>query len=100
MGTFFYTGYSESLEEDPVVAIEISEKATQHNHHAVIFMMAECLLDYDGTEQSIMRVFIGMKDGQNTNTMCEHGFLYSSAFKGFFISLLWEVSIVWIIVRK
>jgi len=55
LGALFYTGLDELLEEDPLAAFEFFEKAAGHDHPAAIFMMAECLYDGEGTEQSVAR---------------------------------------------
>jgi len=55
LGCIYYTGIDDLLEEDSKMAFELFQKAAQRDHPAAMFLMAECLVDGEGTEQSVAR---------------------------------------------
>jgi TPR repeat protein len=55
MGTVLYTGIDEVLEEDSEAAFELFRRAAEQDHTAGIFMMADCLLEGEGTGKNVGR---------------------------------------------
>lgn len=56
LGTVYYTGIDGVVEEDPVAAFELFEQASKHNNHtSATYMMADCLLEGEGTEKDVAR---------------------------------------------
>lgn len=55
LGTVFYTGIDGILEEDPKAAFELFQKAAKQDHVAGTYMMADCLIEGEGTEQSVAK---------------------------------------------
>jgi hypothetical protein len=55
LGTIYYTGIDGTLEEDAVKAFEHFEKAAEQDHPAGLYMMADCLVEGEGTERSVAR---------------------------------------------
>jgi TPR repeat protein len=53
LGTALYTGLEGVLEEDVKAAFELFKKAAQHDHTAALYMMADCLVEGEGTEISV-----------------------------------------------
>ena len=55
MGTLLYTGIDGVLEEDPEAAFELFRRAAEQDHTAGLYMMADCLLEGEGTEKNVGR---------------------------------------------
>lgn len=55
LGTLLYTGIDGVLEEDPQAAFELFRRAAEQDHTAGLYMMADCLVEGEGTEQSVGR---------------------------------------------
>lgn len=55
LGTLLYTGIDGVLEEDPEAAFELFRRAAEQDHTAGLYMMADCLVEGEGTEQSVDR---------------------------------------------
>mmetsp|Transcript_18876 Transcript_18876/g.46771 ORF Transcript_18876/g.46771 Transcript_18876/m.46771 type:complete len:319 (+) Transcript_18876:261-1217(+) len=55
LGTCLYTGIDGVLEEDPEGAFALFEKAAQKDHTGGIYMVADCLIEGEGTEKSVGR---------------------------------------------
>lgn len=55
LGTLLYTGIDGVLEEDPEGAFELFRRAAEQDHTAGLYMMADCLVEGEGTEQSVGR---------------------------------------------
>lgn len=53
LGTVYYTGIDGVVEEDPVKAFELFEKAAKSNHVGALYMVADCLLEGEGTAVSV-----------------------------------------------
>ena len=55
LGTLYYTGIDGVLEEDPPKAFELFLRASQHDHTGGLYMVADCLLEGEGTERNVGR---------------------------------------------
>jgi len=55
LGTVFYTGTDEFVEEDPEAAFQLFKRAADQDHTAGLYMMADCLLEGDGTDRDVAR---------------------------------------------
>jgi TPR repeat protein len=55
LGTVYYTGIDGVVEEDVEKAFVLFEKAAAQNHTAAIYMVADCLVEGEGTEKSVAR---------------------------------------------
>ncbi|CAJ1949711.1 unnamed protein product [Cylindrotheca closterium] len=53
LGTCLYTGIDEVLEEDPEGAFALFEKAALKDHTGALYMVADCLIEGEGTEKSV-----------------------------------------------
>jgi TPR repeat protein len=53
LGTALYTGLEGVLEEDAKAAFELFQRAAQQDHTAALYMMADCLVEGEGTEISV-----------------------------------------------
>jgi hypothetical protein len=55
LGTVYYTGIDGVVEEDPEKAFELFSKAAEKDHTAALYMVADCLVEGEGTERSVSR---------------------------------------------
>lgn len=55
MATVLYTGVDGVLEEDSKAAFELFRRAAEQDHAAGMYMMADCLLEGEGTEKNVGR---------------------------------------------
>lgn len=55
LGTVYYTGIDDVVEEDVDKAFALFEKAASQDHTAAIYMVADCLVEGEGTEKSLGR---------------------------------------------
>jgi hypothetical protein len=55
LGTVYYTGIDGVVDEDVVKAFALFEKAAEQDHTAAIYMVADCLVEGEGTERSVAR---------------------------------------------
>lgn len=55
LGTVYYTGIAEVLDEDVERAFVLFERAAASDHVAATYMMADCLLEGDGVAKSVAR---------------------------------------------
>ncbi|KAG7338171.1 Sel1 repeat-containing protein [Nitzschia inconspicua] len=55
LGTVYYTGIDGVVEEDVNKAFILFEKAAEQDHTAAIYMVADCLVEGEGTERSLGR---------------------------------------------
>jgi hypothetical protein len=55
MGTLLYTGVDGVLDEDPEGAFELFQRAASQDHTAGLYMMADCLLEGEGTTRNVGR---------------------------------------------
>ena len=56
LGTVYYIGIDGVVDEDPVQAFQLFQKAAAANNHpAAMFMMADCLIQGDGIEKDVAR---------------------------------------------
>lgn len=55
LGTVYYTGIADVLEEDAEKAFALFERAARTNHVAALYMMADCLADGEGVAQDVAR---------------------------------------------
>lgn len=55
LGCLYYTGIDGVLEEDPARAFECFQVAAQQDHTAGLYMVADCLLEGEGTERDVGR---------------------------------------------
>ena len=53
LGTCLYTGIDEVIEEDPEGAFALFEKAAKQDHTGGLYMVADCLIEGEGTEKSV-----------------------------------------------
>ncbi|KAL3931762.1 MAG: hypothetical protein SGBAC_011157 [Bacillariaceae sp.] len=53
LGTCLYTGVDGIMEEDPEGAFALFEKAAQKDHTGALYMVADCLIEGEGTEKSV-----------------------------------------------
>lgn len=53
LGTCLYTGIDEVLEEDSESAFALFEKAAKQDHTGALYMMADCLIEGEGTQKSV-----------------------------------------------
>ena len=53
LGTLYYTGVEGVLEEDPSRAFELFLQASQHDHTGGLYMVADCLLEGEGTTRNV-----------------------------------------------
>jgi hypothetical protein len=53
LAVVLYTGLEGVLEEDPKAAFELFKKAAKQDHTGAMFMMADCLVEGEGTEISV-----------------------------------------------
>jgi TPR repeat protein len=53
LGTVLYTGLEGVLEEDAKAAFELFQRAAKQDHTAALYMMADCLVEGEGTEISV-----------------------------------------------
>lgn len=56
LGTVYYTGIDGLLPEDPVLAFQLFQRAAEQDQHtAALFMMADCLVEGEGTDIDVAR---------------------------------------------
>lgn len=55
LGTVLYTGIDGVVDENAEAAFEYFQAAAEHDHTAAMYMMADCLVEGDGTEKNIGR---------------------------------------------
>jgi hypothetical protein len=55
LGTVLYTGVDGVFEEDPEAAFALFQKAAEQDHTAGMYMMADCLVEGEGTEVDVGR---------------------------------------------
>lgn len=55
LGTIYYTGIADVLEEDPALAYSLFERAATSNHVAATYMMADCLAEGEGVARNVGR---------------------------------------------
>lgn len=55
LGTLYYTGLEGVVEEDEAKAFACFEKAAAQDHTAALYMMADCLVQGEGTEVDVPR---------------------------------------------
>jgi len=55
LGTVYYTGIDGVVEEDPEKAFELFERASKYEHTAALYMVADCLVEGEGTERSVAK---------------------------------------------
>lgn len=55
LGTVYYTGIADVLDEDPEKAYTLFERAAQTGHVAAMYMMADCLAEGEGVAQDMAR---------------------------------------------
>ena len=55
LGTVLYCGIDGVLDEDPEGAFVLFEKAAKASHTAALYMMADCLVEGEGTEKDIAK---------------------------------------------
>lgn len=55
LGTLHYTGLDGVLDENPAKAFALFEQAAAQDHTAAMYMMADCLVEGDGTPRSVAR---------------------------------------------
>lgn len=55
LGTVYYTGVDGVVEEDPEKAFELFERASKYEHTAALYMVADCLVEGEGTERSVAK---------------------------------------------
>lgn len=55
LGTVFYTGIDNVIEEDPEAAFRLFEMAAEQGHTAGMYMTADCLMEGEGTAKDVAR---------------------------------------------
>ena len=55
MAVIYYTGIEGVVEEDPEKAFEFFERAAKHDHTSALYMVADCLVEGEGTERDVAR---------------------------------------------
>jgi TPR repeat protein len=55
LGTALYTGIDGLMDEDPEGAFELFSRAAETDHTAALYMMADCLVEGEGTKKDIAR---------------------------------------------
>jgi TPR repeat protein len=55
LGTVLYIGIDGIVEEDSKAAFEFFQKAAEQDHTAALYMMADCLVEGDGTEINVAK---------------------------------------------
>eukprot|EP00977_Amphora_coffeiformis_P008625 scaffold1953_cov176-Amphora_coffeaeformis.AAC.43 len=55
LGTVYYTGIADVLQEDPEKAYTLFERAAQTGHVAAMYMMADCLAEGEGVAQDMAK---------------------------------------------
>jgi TPR repeat protein len=55
LGTVYYTGIDGVVDEDVHKAFELFERAAEQDHTAAMYMVADCLVEGEGTEKSVAR---------------------------------------------
>ncbi len=55
LGCVYYTGIDGIVEEDAEKAFELFEKAADQDHTAALYMVADCLVEGDGTERNVSK---------------------------------------------
>lgn len=55
LGTIYYTGIADVIDEDPKKAFYFFEIAAQEKHVAAMYMMADCLAEGEGVEKDVAR---------------------------------------------
>lgn len=55
LGAVYYTGIDGVVEEDPVTAFQLFERAAEQDHTAAMFMLADCLVEGEGTAKDVAR---------------------------------------------
>jgi TPR repeat protein len=55
VGSRYYIGIDGVLQEDAEVAFEYFEKAATHDHTAAVYMVADCLVEGEGTKRSVAK---------------------------------------------
>jgi hypothetical protein len=53
LGTVYYTGIDGIVEEDPERAFALFQFAAKQNHTAALYMVADCLVEGEGTERNV-----------------------------------------------
>lgn len=55
LGTVYYTGITDVVDEDPEKAFGFFERAANENHVAAMYMMADCLAEGEGVAKDVAR---------------------------------------------
>lgn len=55
LGVLYYTGIDGILEEDPTKAFQLFERAAAKDHTAALYMVADCLVEGEGTDIDVAR---------------------------------------------
>ena len=55
LGTVYYTGIDNVVEEDSEAAFALFQKAADQGHVGALYMMADCLIEGEGTEKDVAR---------------------------------------------
>jgi len=55
LATLYYTGLDGVLEENPVKAFELFERAAAYEHTGAMYMAADCLVEGEGCEKSVAK---------------------------------------------
>ncbi|CAB9504199.1 Sel1 domain protein repeat-containing protein [Seminavis robusta] len=55
LGTVYYTGIDDVVDEDPEVAFSLFQKAADKGHVGAMYMMADCLIEGEGTKMDVAR---------------------------------------------
>ena len=53
LGCVYYTGIDDVVEEDAEKAFRLFQKAAEQDHTAALYMVADCLVEGDGTERNV-----------------------------------------------
>ena len=53
LGCVYYTGIDGIVEEDPEKAFGLFERAAEQDHTAALYMVADCLVEGEGTERNV-----------------------------------------------
>jgi hypothetical protein len=53
LGTVYYTGIDGVVDEDVIKAFALFKRAAEQDHTAAIYMVADCLVEGEGTERSV-----------------------------------------------
>lgn len=55
LGCVYYTGIDGIVDEDVDKAFELFEKAAKEDHTAALYMVADCLVEGEGTERDVSK---------------------------------------------